>query len=327
LFTLPRAGDQIATVTRERDPGRRDPGLLSIGALSAATGIPITTIRTWERRYGYPIAERKPSGHRVYPLSAVPRLRRVTAALARGYRAAEVVPATEAVLDSLLEALGPPPTARPQASAVAVVQHAAAGVGDLLAAALAFDHEGLKRALHADWARLGPLPFLEQRVAPFLQAVGDGWAKGELEVRHEHFASACVGDFLRLVRIPLDDRAEGPIVALATLPGERHGIGLLMAGLVFALAGWRVLDLGVDTPPDQIVALAREAPLRAVALSLVKTRNGRSPAAATAELRQALPRRVQLLVGGAAAAQRPGVTWFPDLATLDRWLRDDRRSP
>src|SRR5678815_3207470 len=80
-------------------------GLLSIGALSAATGIPIDTIRTWERRYGFPVPVRKPSGHRVYPLSLIPRLRRAAQAIARGHRAAEVVPASERALDALLESL------------------------------------------------------------------------------------------------------------------------------------------------------------------------------------------------------------------------------
>ena len=53
---------------------------LSIGALSRATGIPVETLRTWESRYGYPVPERRPSGHRVYPLESVPRLRRIAEA-------------------------------------------------------------------------------------------------------------------------------------------------------------------------------------------------------------------------------------------------------
>ena len=56
---------------------------LSIGALSRATGIPVETLRTWENRYGYPVPERKPSGHRVYALASVPRLRRIAEALSR----------------------------------------------------------------------------------------------------------------------------------------------------------------------------------------------------------------------------------------------------
>ena len=77
-------------------------GMLSIGALSAATGVPVETIRSWERRYGFHVAERKPSGHRVYALDTVARLRLISDALGRGHRAAEVVAASESALESLL---------------------------------------------------------------------------------------------------------------------------------------------------------------------------------------------------------------------------------
>lgn len=305
--------------------GEAERGLLSIGALSAATAIPVDTIRTWERRYGFPVAERKPSGHRVYPLSTVSRLNRIVQAIARGHRAAEVLPASEGDLEALLAALPrtvPEATSRDRASTPLVVlppsDHA-----DLIDAVGAFDSERLKRAFQAEWARFGPLEFLEHRATPFLAAVGDGWANGSLDVRHEHFASACLGDFLRAVRSPLDDRATGPLVALATLPGELHGLGLQMSALVFAVAGWRVLILGVDTPAAQIAALAREAPIAAVAVSCVQPR-GRSGAAALLALRRQLPRRIPLLVGGASAPHTlggPGIEILTDLWSLDRWLR------
>ena len=90
----------------ECEPGRRsreDGAWLSIGALSRATGIAVETLRTWESRYGFPVPERKPSGHRVYPVSAVPRLRRIAQALSLGHRAGQVVGASEEALARLLE--------------------------------------------------------------------------------------------------------------------------------------------------------------------------------------------------------------------------------
>ena len=45
--------------------------------------------------YGFPSPERKPSGHRVYPVSSVTRLRRIAEALGRGHRVAEVVAALD----------------------------------------------------------------------------------------------------------------------------------------------------------------------------------------------------------------------------------------
>jgi methylmalonyl-CoA mutase cobalamin-binding subunit len=300
-------------------------GLLSIGALSGATGIPVETIRTWERRYGFPVAERKPSGHRVYPLATVPRLRLIAQALARGHRAAEVVAASEGALEALLAAL--PPAAAPRPSPGATPPEgliAAADPADLFGAVRAFDGERLRRAFQADWARLGPLPFLERRAAPFLAAVGEAWSRRTLDVRHEHFASAALGDFLRAVRLPLEERAGGPIAALATLPGELHGLGLQMSAVIFAVAGWRPLVLGVNTPVSQIVALVREAPIAAVALSCAAPRR-RGTGATLRALRRRLPRHIPLLVGGSGAppmTRRSGIDVLPDLAALERWLHD-----
>jgi MerR family transcriptional regulator, light-induced transcriptional regulator len=301
-------------------------GLLSIGALSSATGIPIDTIRTWERRYGFPVPERKPSGHRVYSLATVPRLRRAAQAIARGHRAAEVVPASESALNALLDSLPPPSTEPAKLRLVSVpAERISADHVEAFEAVGAYDGDRLKRRLQADWVRLGPLGFLEYAAA-FMTAVGDAWAEGELDVRHEHFASGVLGDFLRAVRSPLDDRATGPVAALATLPGELHGLGLQMAALVFALARWRPLVLGVDTPVIQIAALAREVPIAAVALSFVQERS-RDAAATILALRRGLPRHIPILVGGRGAPRDrhlKGVEIVRDVAELDRWVRAPR---
>jgi methanogenic corrinoid protein MtbC1 len=306
--------------------------MLSIGALSAATGIPAETIRTWERRYGFPVAQRKPSGHRLYPLDTVVRLRLIAEALARGYRAAEVVGASQGALEAMLATVSPGTGVRPAAPRPVKRQAAPATPGvasDLprgyFDATMAFDTERLRELLQKDWARLGPMEFLSRRAAPFLVAIGEAWSKGTLDVRHEHFAAAVLGDFLREVRRPLEDRAEGPIIALATLSGELHGLGLEMCALVAVIAGWRPLVLGANTPVSQIVALAREAPVAAVGISCAPPAGRRGTAAALRLVRRHLPRHLPLLVGGGGAPRfeaRTGIQVLHDLGSLERWLRD-----
>jgi DNA-binding transcriptional MerR regulator len=39
---------------------------ISIGELATRSGVPVATIRAWERRHGFPAPERLPSGHRRY---------------------------------------------------------------------------------------------------------------------------------------------------------------------------------------------------------------------------------------------------------------------
>jgi len=289
--------------------------MLGIGALSRASGVPVETLRTWERRYGFPSPERKPSGHRLYAVSCVPRLRRISEALARGVRAAQAVGATDEGLTSLLRAYG-------QGGASPAPAAVSADLPDLLAAVRRYDALGLGRALLGAWGRLGPLEFVRGCVAPLVIAVGAGWASGELEIRHEHFFSERLGDLLRVLRLPFEERASGPLVLLTTLPGESHVLGLHMAALLMAAAGCRVLLLGAQTPSDQLVALAEDTAARAVGLSVSSATASAATTRRIGRLRRALPARTGLLVGGEGApARERNVVRMTDPGQVDEWAR------
>jgi DNA-binding transcriptional MerR regulator len=301
---------------RSKEP--EDGAWLSIGALSRATGIAVETLRTWESRYGFPVPERKASGHRVYPVAAVARLRRIAQALSLGHRAGQVVGASEESVARLLESSA----AAPGAPAGSAVPPPAEDLPGLLRHVKAFDRERLTRQFLSDWARMGPVEFLEARIGPLIRAVGEGWEQHELEIRHEHFLSERVSDLLRSLRMPLEERATGPLVVFATLPGEAHGLGLQMSALVLAAAGCRILYLGTEVPGAQVASLARDLAARAVALSISSATKGSASAAALRKLRETLPRRVALVTGGdGAPAVRPGIDAVRSLRDLDTWGR------
>jgi methanogenic corrinoid protein MtbC1 len=276
----------------------------------------VETLRTWENRYGFPVPRRKPSGHRVYPVDAVPRLRRISEALAQGHRAGQVVGASEAVLDQLL------------ASTTTETRTRFAGLppaedmDGLLRLVSRFDADRLTHTLLGDWGRMSPLEFLEGRIAPLVRAVGAGWENDVLEIRHEHFLSERVGDLLRSLRLPFEERASGPLVVFATLPGEAHALGLQMAALLLASQGCRILYLGTEVPPQQTVSLATDLGARAVALSVSSNSKGPAAQSAVRKLREALPSKVSLVVGG-DGAPRPseGVDVVASLRDLEEWGR------
>jgi methanogenic corrinoid protein MtbC1 len=288
---------------------------LSIGALSRATRIPVETLRTWERRYGVPTPVRAASGQRQFPVSAVEQLRKVTTLLGQGYRPGEILVLPAAELDGLLslsergrpriipDALPPPDPA----------------VGAMLESIRQFDRVTLVGALRTNWARLGPMRFLEECASALLFEVGKGWEEGRLQIRHEHFASECVTDVLRELREPFDRQASGPRVALATLPGDLHEGGLLMASVVLALRGYRVLYLGTDTPVEQIVETARDGAVDVVTLSISSTVPRSRAEKSVDALREALPARVPLWLGGAGVPTKTGkgVERLVTLASLD----------
>ncbi len=292
---------------------------LSIGAVSRATGIPVETLRTWEQRYGFPVPERRPSGHRVYSPSTVPRLRRIHEALTRGCRTGDAVCATDAELSDLIS------YGSRGASVPPLAETGPRRLEELIEAVRAFDGERLRGTLLHDWAALGPVNFLEHCAGPLVQLVGEHWSRGELQIRHEHFLSERLSDLLRLLRAPFDERAVGAPVILATLPGEQHTLGLQMAALAIAAAGARALCLGQETPAEQIASLASETQARAVALSVSAAASPDAVDRALTDLRARLPATIAIIVGGAGApAAREGVqrvTTFRELTDLVPRLR------
>lgn len=295
-------------------------GMISIGALSRACGIPAETLRTWERRYSFPAPVRKPSGHRLYQVSAIPRLRRIAQAVAQGHRAGDVIHANDKDLEAVLDAPSWRSRTTPQAN-----EHATLSPGvefrDCLDAIESFDSPTLTHRLLLGWARLGPVPFLEGLIGPLLRSVGDAWREGRLEIRHEHFLSERVGDLLRSLRLPFEASANGPTVVLATPPSEAHNLGLEMAALVLARAGAQVIYLGTEVPLAEIAAVAMRRRAAAVTLSLSASYEDARRDEDLRALRALLPAGVTLLVGGAGAVGAENVQVVRGFADLDAWTR------
>lgn len=76
-------------------PGGADPELLSIGEVEARTGLTSSTLRSWERRVGFPVPVRTAGGQRRYLLRDAERVTRVLAERERGLNLGAAV---EAVL-------------------------------------------------------------------------------------------------------------------------------------------------------------------------------------------------------------------------------------
>jgi methanogenic corrinoid protein MtbC1 len=288
---------------------------LTIGAVSRATGLSPDILRVWQKRYGFPVPHRKPSGHRLYAPSDVRRLRRIAEAISRGHRPAQVVPLPEGRLESLLaeEDLGGPspgPGLHPVATLLELVKSHRRGE--------------LTAALLAEATTMGPLDFLDTRIAPLTHEVGDAWARGEIGIHQEHFYSECAEDVLRTIRLPFERSATGPAVILATLPGEQHGLGLQMVALVTAVAGLRPHVLGRDTPVSEIADAWVLRNAEAIGISVSLSTAGASARRQLAELRDTIPMTVPIFVGGQGArrASPPGgVAVVEDLRKVHDWMR------
>lgn len=299
------------------------PPRLSIGAVSRAAGIPVPTLRTWERRYGFPVPERRPSGHRQYSSEVIEHLRLIASALDSGHRAAQVVPLPLDDLRSLLTVSAIAREGGDRAAAGGAPPPAA--LEDLLEAALAFQIGRLEAALEGRCEELGAIDFVDECLGPFLVALGIAWAEGRLPVANEHAASECIRVVLSRLWLPGRDRLVDDVVVHATLPDEGHDLGLHMSAVAFAEAGWRIMFLGSNTPVIDIAIAARESQARAVAISVSAASDPSASARALRSLRRVLPSEVALAVGGAGAPSGvPSVEHFTAVRSLHEWAKTRR---
>jgi methanogenic corrinoid protein MtbC1 len=238
----------------------------------------------------------------------------IAKALDCGHRAGDVVPLALHELEELLRDAGifdeEPAT-----------QFSDEIVTEMFDAARRFDRDGLSGMLQRDASILGIAVFLRQRVAPLLQAVGEAWTRGELEIRHEHFFSEVLEDQLRALRNTLQTSASGRSVVLATLPNEIHSLGLQVAALAIVASGRAVRVLGRQTPVEEIIAAAEAVDAAAVGLSVSIYSAGSETIDDINELRRTLPDRIPVVVGGEGVrlleGLPDGVRAVPTLDDLD----------
>lgn len=284
-------------MTAERDVGS---GSYSIRVMARLTGVPADTLRMWERRYGFPKPGRSATKIRAYSQDDLERLQLVTQALAQGHRPGQVVPLERGELERLVKRTGaaspavgrvaPPP--RPEPATVSAVVEALLE-GDLV---------GAQRLVRQAVGTLGARAFLTDFAYPLTVHVGELWARGVIDIRHEHVITDALSTQLRVLLATLEGAHAGPTVLLATLPGEEHLLGAEMTALFLALEGALPRLLGTPAPVDQIAAAARELGVEVVGLSLVRAATVGELDAPILALRAALPKRVEVWLGGAGAS-------------------------
>ncbi len=169
---------------------------------------------------------------------------------------------------------------------------------------------------------LPPLDVVEKHIVPALDAVGRDYeakrlflpqliksaeaAKAAFECLRERLASGPKGG----------DEVPGVPIALATVYGDVHDIGKNIVKVILENYNFRVLDLGKDVPPDQLVAEVKRNGIRIVGLSALMTTTVASMKETIENLRRECP-EVKVIVGGAVLT--------PDLARYvdaDHYARD-----
>jgi methylmalonyl-CoA mutase cobalamin-binding subunit len=241
------------------------------------------------------------------------RLRLMKRLMDHGHRPGQLAALPAQELAALLPRSSPCPAPDPQRKGGAIEQ---------LLATVKENPAGFQLSMQDQLAREGLERFVQHIAAPLTAAVGQRWEDGSFEVFNEHFYTEETARVLRKAITALPRTGDSPRILLTTLPGEAHGLGLLMAEALLALDGAACTSLGTETP---LLDIARAAPAFGagiVALSFSAAFPRREIGTALRQLRLALPAGTALWAGGAGIASQAAIEGVNLLPTLD----DGRRA-
>lgn len=243
--------------------------LYTIGMLSEATGVSPSTIRSWEKRYGFPRPTRSIKGRRQYDEDQVAIVSQLNERVEKGERisvAVKHVNLQHAASETLQQT--PLPTSL-QAEQISywgfLIERMMSGVEH-------FDESLLNTIFSEAMSVFSVQEVTAQLLRPTLRYLGERWAERPTGVAEEHFFTA----FLRakigvIAHHQLLQSNAGPRVLACCLPDETHEIGLLMFCLGANSQRLKTVFLGGRTPLDQIEYLANESIYKIEAVILSAT--------------------------------------------------------
>jgi methanogenic corrinoid protein MtbC1 len=234
-----------------------DAPLYNTAAVVQRTGVPATTIRAWERRYGYPKPSRDSGGQRLYSEREIDGIRWLADQTARGVaisRAVNILRAGHAAASASAAAASEPDTRSPRSFA--------ALRADLLGALLAFDLRQADAVMTEAFALFAVEDVCLQVLEPLMVEVGDRWHAGEISVAEEHHVTSFVrAKLFGLLSAYQRTDGAGPLILTACAPEEWHEIGILVVSVFLARRGFTVTCLGPNLPLDGLARLvARHHP-------------------------------------------------------------------
>ena len=257
------------------------------------------------------------AGQRLYTSSDEARVREMLGHMDGGFSAAVAARLALAERPGRPASPGGPPAAASAGAAAPDVDGPRAAsdltalAGALRDALHGLDEARAERTLDLMLAGFGLDTILRDVVLPFLHDLGEAWARGDVTVGQEHFATAVVAGRLHALARGWD-AGVGPRAVLACPSDERHDLGLLCFALALRDRGWRVWYLGADTPAVAIDGVATAVDADVIVLGAVRA----EPLAGVASELAALATDRRLCVGGRGAspalAARLGAQALPD---------------
>ena len=282
------------------------------------TGLSPHVIRVWEKRYGAVEPMRTPTNRRRYTDADIERLLLLQRATQIGRSIGQIAQLPTETLRNLVredEAASLPPAPQPVSRPAPLPTQSY--LDACLNAVEQLDSAAFEAILMRARVALSQPAFVEQLIAPLMEAIGNLFHDGSLRIMHEHMASAVVRNFLWSLKSGVEQSSYAPMLIVATPVGQWHEIGALMVASTASAEGWDITYLGANLPAQEIAAAVQQQSARVVALSLVYPADDPHIRQELAALRRYVGPDVELLIGGSGSAGYKDVLQDIDAVCLD----------
>ena len=264
--------------------------MYSVTAASRMSGVPPETLRAWERRYEVVQPHRDGRGRRVYAVEDVERLRMLRRGTDLGHPISRLVALDEKELRHIGAQC---PASEEQAPGSALVTR-------LLDAVSRYRSDECDEILGRAATLLPPVELLDDVLPPAMLVTREAWHRGEITTAQERLLCTSARRTFAALIATYRRRADGPVIVLATLPGEHQDIGLMVTALLAVTRGCDCIDLGADVSVGDIVAAVQATGARCVSLSCVTRKSSCHVVPPLIDLCDRLPEDCELWLGGSS---------------------------
>lgn len=150
-------------------------------------------------------------------------------------------------------------------------------------------------------ANVEPQVIVEKGLVPGMSIIGEKFAANEIFVPEMLIAARSMKGALALLEPLLADAGVTPehTVVIGTVQGDLHDIGKNLIAMMWKGAGFEVIDLGTNVPPEKFLEAARENNAAVVGLSSLLTTTMPAMREVVKVLREAGLTDTKIVVGGA----------------------------
>lgn len=244
----------------------------NLKAVIKETGIAADTLRAWERRYGLPLPDRTPGGHRLYSRRDIETIKWLMAKQHEGLSISHAVD-----LWNELTASGQDPLPQPASQRVAVPSaNLDTSRQAWLEACLDFNESLAEQVLNQAFA-LHPVETVCIEVLQRgLSEIGEMWYHGDLTVQQEHFISALAHRRLNALLAAAPPPTRPNTILIGCTPEEQHTFTPLLLSLMLRRRGLKVVYLGANVPTRRFneTLLSIKPHLVILSAQLLQTANG-----------------------------------------------------